>query len=488
MKNLFLAILLVISCPAAQSQKHLPKFKYSKEPAVIKGCFVGDSAQMPENVRLIFKMKYHSGTGDALRGKRVALDNNGCVESSIPSGTPVECQVGIDDRNFTCFITPGDTASFTLDLRKLNSQGLTEALSFEGALADFNHDLVYAQEQGFDPHTIFVEINRKANMGQLAAELPEHSVDGYFQYLDSTFRSVDKLIDDNRVIGDAYREFAKAVNSYEYAIAIPYCAYSIRHAGLDTEEAYDALAERIRNSLECYLKDDPLASPILCYNMSGEADFSFSHYSSKPIKIAEDYRQCHLATKYMKQIAQQSQLLSEAQKDSVAVFMPELGQNVLDFNEKLEKELSFINEQGKSRICTLPEDKKNSDDILSVILEPYHGRPVLIDLWETTCGSCRLAFKNMHEKKNELYDRIHFVNIASEQSDADTWERLVPSYIGDHYRLSNEQLKALHRQLPCDTSGVPVWLFINSDGSIHHTFVGGGDVKKLMNDLEQFLQ
>ena len=83
---------------------------------------------------------------------------------------------------------PGQTVTFTLDLNKLKTQGLANALMFGGQLADFNHDLVYATEQGIDPETIYRDIEAKRNMGQLANELPEKSEQGYFHYLDSTYQ------------------------------------------------------------------------------------------------------------------------------------------------------------------------------------------------------------------------------------------------------------------------------------------------------------
>ena len=141
--------------------------------------------------------------------------------------------------------------------------------------------------------------------------------------------------------------------------------------------------------------------------------------------------------------------------------------------------------QGMSRICTLPDDAK---DILAAILKPYKGKPVLLDLWETTCGHCRLAFKAMHEKKKELAGRIHFVNIVSNASDLAVWLRLIPNYIGDHYRLTQQQLQSLHGQLPCDTSGVPIWVLINADGTIHHAFVGWSNVERMMREINPVLQ
>ena len=94
----------------------------------------------------------------------------------------------------------------------------------------------------------------------------------------------------------------------------------------------------------------------------------------------------------------------------------------------------------------------------------------------------------MHEKKKELADRIHFVNVASDRSDLATWQRLVPNYIGDHFRLTGQQLQALHRQIPCDTNGIPLWVLINADGTIHHAFVGYSNVESMMKEINQVLQ
>ena len=454
---------------------------------MLRGCLVGDSTPRPEDARVIHWMKYNAGMGDARKDKKEVFDKNGCCSFSLHTGTTAKCLVMIGDYEFTCYVVPGDTVSFTLDLDKIKTQGLPQSLSFSGTLSDFNHDLVYAMEKGFDPEAMYQEIEMKRNMGQLANELSEVSIDGYFEYLDSTYKSVSRLIDEDDKLGDAYREFAKAANHYEYATLIPFCAQSIKFSGVETEEQYAALVERQSQWLENYMQGDPWTEPALCYVMWGPPEMFIKNLIKRKVELPEDYRQCHLASKYMMQIGQQSQLLSEAQKDSVRIYLPELGQDILDYNDKLEQKMAFINESGKSRICTLSNDKIIDNDVLSAILEPYRGRPVLLDLWETTCGPCRFAFKEMHGKKIELADKIHFVNIASERSDLATWERLVPSYIGDHYRLTEQQLQSLHSQLPCKTDGVPIWVLINSDGTIHHAFTGWGNLDIMMEELEPIL-
>ena len=59
---------------------------------------------------------------------------------------------------------------------------------------------------------------------------------------------------------------------------------------------------------------------------------------------------------------------------------------------------------------------------------------------------------------------------------------------GIHYRLTEQQLLALHSQLPCDTNGVPIWVLVNADGSIHHAFIGWDNIDTIMKEIEPVLQ
>ena len=486
-KKTIITALLALVAMGGQAQKHLPAFQYSKKPAVLNGMIIGDASHRPNSVGVRYLLKYTSGMGDGLRQESTTVDADGNFSLNLPTGTTVDCHVTVGECRFTCYVVPGQTVSFTLNLGKMK-KGLAKALTFSGQLADFNHDLVYATEQGFDPETIYRDIEAKRNMGQLANELPEKSEQGYFHYLDSTYQRINELIDNDRKIGKAYREFAKAANLYELGGMMPFCCQSIQYTGIETDEDYEAFEERLHQRLDGYMQDDPWTNPVLSYVMWGMPETFVTSYVSLPVKLPSDYQQCHLASKFLKQMGAEKLLLTEVQKDSVQTFLPVLGRDVLDYNDRMDRELSFVSEQGMSRICNLPDSTKDSSDILSAILKPYRGRPVLLDLWETTCGPCRFAFKDMHEKKKELAGRMHFVSVASESSDLTTWQRLIPNYIGDHYRLTKQQLQALHRQIPCDTNGVPVWVVVNSDGTIHHAFKGWGGLDHMMEELSPVLQ
>ena len=98
---------------------------------------------------------------------------------------------------------------------------------------------------------------------------------------------------------------------------MPFCGQSIQYAGIDSDEAYDAYVARLQKRFDSYLKDNPWTNSLLSYVMWGVADTFISSYVSRPVKLPADYQQCHLASKYLQQMALQKLLLSEEQKDSV---------------------------------------------------------------------------------------------------------------------------------------------------------------------------
>ena len=488
-KQTIVTILFVLVAVAGKAQRHLPEICYDSRPAVLSGHIVKGGSEMADTIHLRSMKRYCSGMPfDGLWQTDVTLDSEGNFEINIPVNMTNQCTVRFGKHQFDCFVVPGKKVSFTLNLQDLNTKGLADALAFDGELARFNQDFIYAAEKDIDPMGLYDEIEHNRNMGQLLDELPEKSEKGYFDYLNATLERIEKVLNGDKHIGKAYREFAKAVSIYRYGEMLPFCGQAIQYVGIDTDEAYLAFEERLRNRCDHYMQDDPWANPLLSYVMWNRPDLFMASYVSRPVKLPDSYWKCNMASKYLTQIEQDKMLLSEAQKDSVKTLLPELSAEVFAHNNRMEQELSFVSEQGMSHVCSLPDEAKNADDILSFILVPYRGCPVLLDLWETTCGACRVAFKEMHEKKKELTGRIHFVNIASESSDLAAWQRLIPNFIGDHYRLTKQQIQALQRQIPCDTSGIPVWVLINADGSIRQAIKGYPGLDSMMKEINQVLQ
>ena len=134
-KKTIITLLFVLVAVAGKAQKHLPAFQYSKEPAVLSGQIIGNNQQITESVHVRYVLKYTSGTGDALRQASAAVDADGRFSLNLPTGTTVDCHVAVGECRFICYVVPGQTVTFTLDLNKLKKQGLANALMFGGQLA-----------------------------------------------------------------------------------------------------------------------------------------------------------------------------------------------------------------------------------------------------------------------------------------------------------------------------------------------------------------
>ena len=97
--------------------------------------------------------------------------------------------------------------------------------------------------------------------------------------------------------------------------------------------------------------------------------------------------------------------------------------------------------------------------------------PVLVDMFATWCGPCKMAMKMMKPMKEELIDKdIVYVFIAGENSPGTTWNNMIPDIHGEHYRLTNAQWAAI-----CDkfeVRGVPTYLVLDRAGKQTYRSVG----------------
>lgn len=147
------------------------------------------------------------------------------------------------------------------------------------------------------------------------------------------------------------------------------------------------------------------------------------------------------------------------------------------------EEIALANEikrqKGGFNAYTLPET--DEDKIMYEILKPFEGKVILVDFWETWCGPCRSAMKQFEPAKEELKEQgVVFVYIASESSPLDTWNNMLPSIAGEHYRVTNEQMSALRTKY--NFSGVPSYLVFGKDGEQSY-FTTGFNEYEIINAL-----
>ena len=158
--------------------------------------------------------------------------------------------------------------------------------------------------------------------------------------------------------------------------------------------------------------------------------------------------------------------LTEEQKQELSTFPEVIRQVVMDENEAL---LARIEENKKKTGFTVLNTPENIDEELFVeMMKPFKGKVILVDVWATWCGPCRMANKAMEPLKAQFADEedLVFLYLAGENSPENTWKNMITDMKGEHYRVNEAQWNYLSESL--NARGVPTYIIIDREGN--HTF------------------
>ena len=137
---------------------------------------------------------------------------------------------------------------------------------------------------------------------------------------------------------------------------------------------------------------------------------------------------------------------------------------------------------GNEHIHYLDMKEVAPDKVLSTILDRYKGKTVLIDIWATWCGPCRVAIDQMKPMKQELEGKdIVYIYLTSSTSEFEDWERVISDIHGEHYYLTEEQLNHILQQY--GEQAYPTYAIYDSKGAQTYKNIGFPGVETMKEEL-----
>lgn len=134
------------------------------------------------------------------------------------------------------------------------------------------------------------------------------------------------------------------------------------------------------------------------------------------------------------------------------------------------------------------KDMIEGEKILRKIIEPYKGKIILVDIWGTWCGPCKMRLQHSQEEYERLKDfDLVYLYLCNRSSD-DSWKNVIKEYKVEgenvvHYNLPDRQQNAIEKFI--GVKGYPTYKLIDRDGTLLDVNADPIDLDALAGLLER---
>lgn len=438
----------------------MPKMKYSEEPAAIHYKALNYKPGMEAQVDVSY---LNLETGQHTE-KRIDFDDNGCAEFSAKIYYPLEIQSVMSFRPFNpaiknygsfsqVLLAPGKEITILVDMLKLQTLTNSNFVGFKGYLAKTNKNYEYPDDSidATFPEMPDKEIESAKTVEEIKKIHDEYmpKIKEWYGKLNKKYRTIASPIQmEARIFENVARKNPSLFKSQEFRDYIltsrPECFWG---EGIELDYEKMQLCSLFEGT------DVKGFWPDMCRYLFGVQQANNGKIIERPVIYDEN-----LSKLYDRIVG--------GQKEEVGKLLASKASNI-----HLQNEIGDI----------------KPADFISMILEKYKGKTILIDKWETWCAPCRLGHQEMAPMKKEAkYKDVVYVYFSSPSSPLEDWMKATKEIPGEHYYLNENQSRYVANLY--ESGGVPTYAFYNSKGEKVQSFIGWGGIDVIRNALDEALK
>lgn len=432
------------------------------------------------------------------QGEKIRVNDDGTfiTKEKVSGITPTSLY--LFGKNIFFFAVPNQKSNLVINTRELcrqqsklhkDDKPYGETVYYNGALASLAQELNQCK----------IQTDPIGNYDQLFTEISGMDAQAYQNFIFNRYNAILKDIE-KASISRALKAILTNRTDIYATQAISMTIMMLKEAHVRTNKLNGEKAREYFKTAkiilpenyyaESFRKFKSLNTPIVMYN-SNFAIAAPYYLSSHTQKLAEVWGtdkgiffDLIKANRLYKSITDFTPLT--AGQDSLLNSLPEAIRNKIEEeNNELLKTIEANKKKSGFNINELGQ--VSNEDLFASLISKFRGKVILVDVWATWCGPCRMANKAMIPLKEELKDKdLVYLYITGETSPRKTWENMIPDIHGEHFRITNEQWSYLMKTFKIN--GVPTYFLIDREGNIKYKETGFPGADKIKEEIMKLIE